>query len=370
MIVKYLFKRKEYFLIKGNYIDKAGKRSQPSFRYDKKGERITSFEKAKKLEKEYLNHFKFKNNIDRSHVTFRVFWGNFLRQCFLSLKYSTAINYKQNIESWVPQYFFDKKLEQITQEDAYQLIFKYIPGHGATLGTRERVLIQIKKIMDAAVEEGLINANPFYGMKVPTPPLSRSVLDSQEASLLLHHARKASHKYYYLWALALLTGMRNGELYCLRWSNIDMITKTILVNSSWSYRNGHGLTKNNRNRTVPISEELHTILLELKDLGPFQETLQGLNGSSHYIEDLVLPRMNEWRYGDQSLATRRFCQLIGITPVKFHDLRATFITNLLSQGVSLGKVMPIAGHKQASTTDGYLRFAGVDIQGETDRLSY
>lgn len=59
-----------------------------------------------------------------------------------------------------------------------------------------------------------------------------------------------------------------------------------------------------------------------------------------------------------------------ITPVKFHDLRATFITNLLSQGVPLVKVMSIVGHKKLETTDIYLRLAGVDIKGATDALSY
>ena len=68
--------------------------------------------------------------------------------------------------------------------------------------------------------------------------------------------------------------------------------------------------------------------------------------------------------------TRDFCVSIGVTPVKFHDLRATFITNLLSRGVSLAQVMAVVGHNQLKTTNSYLRKAGVEVKGVTDHLGY
>jgi integrase len=84
----------------------------------------------------------------------------------------------------------------------------------------------------------------------------------------------------------------------------------------------------------------------------------------------VLPRLVEWNNGDQAEVLREFCEAIGITSVKFHDLRATFITNLLARGESLARVMAIVGHTQLKTTNVYLRKAGVDIQGGTDKLGY
>jgi integrase len=84
----------------------------------------------------------------------------------------------------------------------------------------------------------------------------------------------------------------------------------------------------------------------------------------------VLPHLIEWTHGEQAKVLKEFCRAIGITNVKFHDLRATFITNMLSQGVALVKVMSIVGHKKMETTDIYLRLAGVDIRGATEALSY
>lgn len=74
--------------------------------------------------------------------------------------------------------------------------------------------------------------------------------------------------------------------------------------------------------------------------------------------------------GTASKVTKDFCGALGITPVKFHDLRATFITNLLARGESLARVMAIVGHRELKTTNGYLRKAGVDVLGATERLGY
>ncbi len=51
-------------------------------------------------------------------------------------------------------------------------------------------------------------------------------------------------------------------------------------------------------------------------------------------------------------------------------MRATFITNMLAQGVPLSKVMAIVGHSDSDTTDGYNRRAGIELQGTTNSLGY
>ena len=87
-------------------------------------------------------------------------------------------------------------------------------------------------------------------------------------------------------------------------------------------------------------------------------------------DDFVLPRLWRWGQGGQATVLRDFCEIIGITSVRFHDLRASFITNMLAQGVPLVKVMAIVGHSRMTTTDGYLRLAGVGLEGTTNQLGY
>ncbi len=92
------------------------------------------------------------------------------------------------------------------------------------------------------------------------------------------------HRFHPIWVLALFTGMRSGELYALRWSDVDFETRNIRVGRSWNKKNGFTPTKNQKHRVVPIGEELMTFLKELK-------LLRG-------NEEFVLPHLKEWACGD------------------------------------------------------------------------
>lgn len=143
----------------------------------------------------------------------------------------------------------------------------------------------------------------------------------------------------------------------LGWNDIDFEGMTISVSKQWTSKAGYTTTKTQRSRIVPMSDDLAQFLKELK-------LKRGSDGQ------FVLPHFREWENGEQAKITREFCAAVGITPVKFHDLRATFITNLLSRGVPLAQVMAVVGHNQLKTTNGYLRKAGVEVRGVTDKLGY
>ena len=106
---------------------------------------------------------------------------------------------------------------------------------------------------------------------------------------------------------------------------------------------------------MPISEDLINFLKE--------QRLRATN-------EFVLPRLNEWERGDAAHVLGQMCKALGITKIRFHDLRATFITNLLSRGESLARVMAIVGHADIETTNVYLRKAGIELAGGTDKLGY
>ena len=148
--------------------------------------------------------------------------------------------------------------------------------------------------------------------------------------------------------------MRSGELYALLWSDVNFENGFISVNKSWSSKNGVGPTKSSMTREVPISEELEKFLkeLKLKTQGPH-----------------VLPRNRDWDFGHQAKILRTFCKQLGITEISFHDLRATFITQLLLRDVPLAKVIACSGATpRIQTTQGYLRLVAKDVKGATDTL--
>ncbi len=206
-----------------------------------------------------------------------------------------------------------------------------------------------------AVEEGVISVNPAKGLLIKLPPPAQKVLTAQEAQTLLRAAKETNHSFYPIWAFALMTGMRSGEMYAFMWSDVDLEAGNISVSRQWTSKTGIGPTKTRDSRIVPISPELKVFLSERK---------------LEVTGDFVLPHLRHWTKGLQARVLRDFCLSIGITPIKFHDLRATFITNMLAQGVPLATVMAIVGHRRMSTTDIYLRLAGVNVKGATAKLGY
>lgn len=173
-----------------------------------------------------------------------------------------------------------------------------------------------KRIFQMAVEEGVLDRNPCIGVSVRVSEVAQKVLTNAEVEIFLREARNCNHRFYPIWLMALMTGMRSGELFALKWTDLDFDARTISVTKAWSSKCGITSTKTRRTRIVPISDDLLSFLRERKLRHGAQN-------------EYVLPHSSEWENGEQARITREFCVGIGITPIKFHDLRATFITNLL-----------------------------------------
>ena len=155
-----------------------------------------------------------------------------------------------------------------------------------------------------AVEDGAIDRNPCTGINVRVSEVVQKVLTNKEVEIFLNEAKLANHRFYSVWLMALMTGMRSGELYALRWSDIDFDAQTISVTRQWTSKNGFCATKTRRSRVVPISDDLLSFLREYKVKAE---------------AELVLPRLSEWEHGEQARVTRDFCFGIGITgSVKFY----------------------------------------------------
>ncbi len=348
-IKKYLKNGKTLYEVYVNGCDARGDRHQ------KRKMGIETLRKAETVEFELK---RILAQIREERVPYR--WHEWFDVCMKTMKLelmpSTIASYEAQIRKWIHPHWSMVEIKTITKADVYDLIFHKCQGF-QTQYTRRNVLKMVKRILQVAVEEGLLDRNPCTGINVRVSEVVQKVLTSTEVERFLNQAKDSYHRFYPVWVAALLTGMRSGELYALKWTDLDLDSRTISVSKAWSSKNGISPTKTRRARAVPISDDLLIFLKERK----LQEASKN---------EFVLPRLAEWDHGEQARVTREFCEGIGITSVKFHDLRATFITNLLARGESLARVMSIVGHSELKTTNGYLRKAGVDVQGGTDKLGY
>ena len=330
--------------------------------YDSRGRRVQRRKRGiETLRKAEVMEFDFKRELAQlkeEAIPFR--WHEWFDVCMkrmkVEMKPSTVYNYQTQIRKWVHPHWENTEIQKITRSDVHELIFEKCAAI-VSPNNRKTILKMVKRLFGMAIEEGIILQNPCIGIQVRAPEVDQKVLTASEVDIFLREARITNHRFYPIWALALMTGMRSGELFALKFTDLDFDSRLISVARQWTSKNGIGPTKTQKSRIVPISEDLMKFLKELK-----------LRYGSE--RESVLPQLIEWENGEQARITREFCEVIGITTVKFHDLRATFITNLLARGESLARVMSIVGHSQLKTTNGYLRKAGVEVQGATDKLGY
>ena len=151
-------------------------------------------------------------------------------------------------------------------------------------------------------------------------------LTKEQAKLLLEETKGS--ELYLPTVLALHTGMRRGEVFGLKWADVDIFQGTIKVQRSYD-----GPTKNGKTRFVPISLTLEKVLLD-------KIPMKADNSNKP-----VVPKNF-----DPNPGLRAACRRAGVEPINFHALRHTFCTLALEAGKSPRKVAQVAGHSNVSTT--------------------
>lgn len=247
---------------------------------------------------------------------------------------------------------------EITKTDLREF-FAQMTADGFSVSHQKKMKIVFNKIFVYGMEQRLIRGvdqSPTVGLAMareeePVP----EILTLGEIRKLLAEARALDHKWYYHYAMALLTGMRSGELYALLWTDIDWENNAITVSKSFNSRTKTiKSTKAGYWRTVPISSELKSLLLEMKAKA----------GNSPH----VLHRHWIWTIGLQAGELRKLCKGLGLPSVRFHTLRACFATQLIRNGVPPIQIQKICGWKDLKTMQRYIRMAGIEIDGATEGL--
>ena len=273
-----------------------------------------------------------------------------------SLSEITQGDYLGSVKKWLKDYWNRPAVEV----NAYVLteIFHKIKMMGLSYKLQKKLKHILKTIFDFGIQSGQLSIprSPTFKVTLKKDTEKKpEILTNQEIQLLLEKAYESNHEWKRVWAMALLTGLRSGELYALEWSDINWENKLINVNKSYNCRTrSFKSTKAGYWRQVPISQDLETILRDQ----------QSETGSTQH----VFPRQWEWSKGLQARVLRRFCYLYGLPSIKFHTLRACFSTQMLRNGVEAAKVMKICGWKELKTMQIYIRLAGIEVDGVTEGL--
>jgi len=254
--------------------------------------------------------------------------------------------------------WWKKQAADITRADIRELIHQL-----KATGKSNKFLSKTKGLLHKAFIYGIENRlirgldrSPAQGIQIARVEEKKpEILTIGEIKKLLVEARRYQTPWYPIWSMAILTGMRSGELYALLWTDVDWENKVISVSKSYNGRfKCIKSTKSGEYRAVPISSELLALLQEIK-------ATAGTRPS-------ILPRLSDWTRGNQADELRKFCLGIGIPSVRFHTLRACFATQLIRNGVPPIQIQKICGWKDLETMQRYIRLAGIEIEGATESL--
>lgn len=208
------------------------------------------------------------------------------------------------------------------------------------------------------LEYGRIKVNPATGIYFRnTKPLEPpTIMTIAEIEKLLAYVKEQNFYWYSIYFTGIHTGLRAGEIYGLKWSDVDFERKQLTVSRAFESKTGEMKSpKNGRSRQVPLNPTIKLFLQELK-----------LKSSAD--SDYIFDRKNAWEKGEQKKVLNRFQDELGIPKTKFHSLRAFFITHLLRSGCSAVYVREIVQHNDLKTTMRYIALAGSELDGKTDAL--
>jgi integrase len=200
-----------------------------------------------------------------------------------------------------------------------------------------RELETLRAILRFARNEGIISASPFE--RASTPIVSkafetrrtRTLSEAEETRLLAACDSPKRERLIPVIIAAIDTGARKGELLALRWSDVNNSQDLITLRSE--------MTKTQQTRTVPLSNRLYKALYDMAVERAGGQYLRGLPKDDGLVFGLT-KFQNGWDAA---------CEDAKITDLRFHDLRATFITRRIEQGMPVELVAQLSGHSDVAT---------------------
>ena len=224
---------------------------------------------------------------------------------------------------------------------------------GLSPSTVHKMHAILHKALSQAVKWNMVSRNVTEAVSPPRPaPKEMSPLSPEEARRLLRATR--GDRLEALYILGVTTGMRQGELLALRWQDVDVKNRTVsvrrtLTRSGGRVEIGEPKTKKSRRSIRLTSRAVEALEEHLKR--QLQEI--GILGDRYEDQGLLFTTGTGSPINPSNLRQRSFAQLLkkaGLPHIRFHDLRHTCATLLLSKGTHPKFVQELLGHATVAIT--------------------
>jgi integrase len=283
------------------------------------------------------------------------------------LRPSTIAGYEIVIRVHLTPDLGKKQLTRLSPPDVRQLLARKRQD-GLSVRMVQYIHAVLRNALQNAVREELIGRNVAKLVQVETPDYEVGKgLTIAESQRLLQAVQNT--RWHPLYVLALLLGLRRGELLGLRWTDVDLDNETLtvrqnLVRAGGELRIQAPKTRRSR-RTLPLPPQVVSALRRQRVI---QATERLAAGSSWADNGLVFTTSLGTPMEPRNL-TRHFYSVrdrAGLPEVRLHDLRHTCLTLLLNLGTSPHIAQAIAGHSHVDVT--MMIYAHSDMAEQTEAL--
>ncbi|MDD1775985.1 MAG: site-specific integrase [Candidatus Methanomethylicus sp.] len=210
----------------------------------------------------------------------------------------------------------------------------------------------LHRALNQALKWGLVGRNPAQA--VTRPRLKRSEMkiltDIQSRTLLIE--AKGSRLEVLLW-LAISTGLRQGELLGLRWSDLDRRTCKLHIQRQLQRIKGGQVFSEPKSAAGKRAIVLgNAIIQKLREQAEAQQAERLAAGDTWQENDLIFPSVTgtPWDHSNMYKDFKMLLQQAGLPDIRFHDLRHTAATLMLQQGVHPKVVQERLGHADITLT--------------------
>lgn len=323
---------------------------------------------AERFLREQLSLYE-KIDISPDLITVSEYFSKWLKVIEKTVRPNTFRNYKGNMENHIIPYFENKGilLKELKPSDLETYYFSKLEA-GSKIKSMEALSPttikhhhqNISKALNDAMRQGLIIFNPASPAKTPKVKSYKGDFDNPEELKELLLLFKGSVIELPV-RLCSFYGFRRSEVLGLKWSKaIDFVNRTISIKETLQQCVGGDYTDDTKTesscRTLPMPDEIYDLLMEHKNLQNEREHLMG----DYYIHSDYVCTWENGKVISPNYLSSKFHKVImnsNLKKIRFHDLRHSASTNLLSMGFSFAQVKEWLGHESAATTAKYYAHA-------------